>query len=328
MKYYFTLIRWKNILMLLFIQWLMQFSVVMPILQTHGFEVSFQNYPFWLLAFATLCITAGGYIINDYFDVKIDRINRPENVIVGVHLSQKEAMRFYQITTFIGIFAGLTVAFWVKSITLALIFILTPGLLWFYSASYKRQFLIGNIIVSLLSAVSIFVVALLEAAQLKLEYGKLLFQTPILSTIYGWIGVFAIFAFLMTWIREIVKDLEDIEGDKQLECRTMAIKWGVKKTKNMLYILIAFVILLLLYLNFYTLSFHSNFTLRYAFFGIILPLIAVSFMLFKANTSKEFHQTASFLKIIMLIGVLYSLFFYFLTASAEKIPIWNLFIVQ
>ena len=192
---YFLIIRWKNLIFLVFVQWLMQFAVVLPLLQVFGFEAPKNNFFFWLLVLAVVLITAGGYVINDYFDVKIDRINRPESIIAGDKISFKNTMRFYQILTGLGLLAGLVVAFSAKSITLGLIFLFAPGLLWFYSASYKRQFMAGNLIVGFLTALSVSAVGILAVAQLKTSYGMLLAETPVPKSIYAWTGGFAVFAF-------------------------------------------------------------------------------------------------------------------------------------
>lgn len=325
---YLHIIRWKNLLFLVLIQWLMQFAVILPLLQTFGFEIAGNNSAFWILVLSTLFITAGGYVINDYFDIKIDRINKPEKILVGESISLKNSMLFYQILTGFGVLGGLITAFMSKSFTLGFIFLLTPGLLWFYSASYKRQFLIGNLTVSLLAALSILIVGILAVAQLKMSYGSLLTETPIPKTIYGWTGGFAAFSFLLTFIREIIKDMEDIHGDSEMECRTMPIKWGIKKTKIFLYLLILFTIAELFFTSFQWINFDGNFTFRYLLFGLVIPLISLITLIFKAKDKTEFHKASTLAKFIMLIGVLYSLIFYYLLAKKFGISLFGLFVVQ
>ncbi len=326
---YLRLVRWKNLLFVAIIQWLMQHSVVYPILQTFGFEVGTQNVFYLILIVATVMITAGGYVINDYFDVKIDRINSPERVIVGSTISLRASMLFYQILTGLGTILGLVLAFWVKSFSLGFIFLLTPGLLWFYSASYKRQFIIGNLIVSLASALSVLIVGVLAVALLKTAYNAdLLNQTPVPMWIYAWTGGFAGFAFLLTWIREIIKDMEDEEGDREMECRTMPIKWGQKKTKFFLYGLILFSIATLLHVNYHYIPFEGNTTLKYIIFGLIIPLLVLGYLIFKSKNKSEYRQVQTLTKFIMLVGVLYSLIFYFLMSKTYGISLFGLFIVQ
>lgn len=325
---YLNIVRWKNILLLLLIQWLMIFTVVFPIFQTFGFDTSEYHLQIMLLVSATLLITAGGYVINDYFDVKIDRINKPDKVIVTNQITQKNAMCYYQSLTAMGVLTGLVLAVWVKSFTIGLIFVITPGMLWFYSASYKRQFLIGNVIVSLSSALSVLIVGVFGIAILKLEYQELLFETPIPTLLYAWIGGFAIFAFLITCVREIIKDAEDIEGDRELESRTLPIKLGIKKTKIALVILITTILSTLFFVQFKLIPFNDSLSLKYIGIAIIVPLIILLVLVVKSRTKADWHTASTWSKLIMLSGVLYSLIFYYLQAKKYGISLFNLFIIN
>ncbi|MFV0391863.1 MAG: geranylgeranylglycerol-phosphate geranylgeranyltransferase [Paludibacteraceae bacterium] len=328
MTAYLEIIRWKNLLFLAFVQWLILHAVSFPLLQTFGFKISDNSLVYWLLIASTAFITAGGYVINDYFDVKIDRINHPEKVIVGEKIPLGHTMRYYQVLTGTGILFGLTVSAIAQSLTLGLIFLLTPGLLWFYSASYKRQFVIGNLIVALTTALSVFVVAILVVAQLKIDYGMLLTQTPVPKSIYGWTGGFAGFAFLLTWVREIIKDMEDLHGDRELECRTMPIKWGISKTKIFIYALIVLTIGALFLADHYFILFENDITARYIIFGLTIPLLVLAYLIFKAKDSPDFHRASTLSKYIMLVGILYALVFYYVLAQKFGISFFNLFLVK
>jgi len=325
---YLKLIRLKNLIFIVFIQLAMRQVVLMPILQKYGFDYSTVNLQLLLLIIATVCIAAGGYVLNDYFDVKIDAINRPEKLIVNRHISKRNAMIFYQLTTATGIVAGLILAFLLRSFTLTFIFFVVPGLLWFYSSVYKRQFLIGNLIVSFSAALTVLVVAISELAFLQREYGNLIFETPVPGQIYLWIGGFSFFSFLVSWIREIVKDMEDIEGDRELECRTMPVKWGVAKTKWLVYFLIILTSILLLVTNILIVDFQGSLTLRYIIFGLIIPLTVALLFLVRAKIPADFHRISTLLKFVMLTGVMYSFIFYYLMAKTYNLPIFDLFIVK
>ena len=233
------LIRYKNLLFLALTQYAMHQFVVVPLLQKFGFEYFEAGISLWLLLVASVSIAAAGYAINDYFDVKIDRINRPTKILVGETISKQQAMLLHQVLTGIGVVCGLVLAYLVQSFTVAFLFLVIPGLLWFYSASYKRQFLTGNLVVALNAGLSVLVVAIVAIADLNSEFADLIFRTTIPAEIYTWVGGFAVFAFAFTLIREIVKDLQDVEGDREMECRTMAIVWGAKKTKLFLFALLA-----------------------------------------------------------------------------------------
>jgi 4-hydroxybenzoate polyprenyltransferase len=236
-------------------------------------------------------------------------------------------MFFYQILTGLGVVLGLLSAFLAKSFTLGFIFVVVPGMLWFYSASYKRQFLVGNLIVALLSAISVFIVAVFQIAVLKNQYTDFLFETQIPATIYTWIGGFAFFAFLCTFLREIIKDMEDVEGDCEMECRTMPIKWGTGRTKIFVYFFILLIIILLLILN-NMISFEGRLTFHYILFGLVIPFLALAVFIFIAKNKNDFHQSSALIKIIMLVGVLYSLFFYYLTAKQFSISLFGILMVK
>jgi len=325
---YLKLIRIQNLALIAIIQLIMQTSVLLPILQIYGFDTPINYEMLSMLILATIFIAAGGYALNDYFDIKIDAINKPDKQIVGTIINRRNAMVFYQILTAIGISLGLILSFFAQSITLAFIFIVVPGLLWFYSASYKRQFIIGNVVVAFLAALVILVVGLTQMAFLKKEFGLLIFQTTIPQQIYGWIGGFAIFSFLMTWIREIIKDMEDEKGDREMECRTLAIKWGIIKTKLFVYCLIIITIFGLFITNEFYIHFNGSLTIRYIIFGLIFPFFALSYLIYVAKSPIEFHQASSLSKVIMIIGVLYSFVFYYLQAKTYGISLFNMFILK
>ena len=308
-KPYLRLLRVGNLAFLAILLFVMEKWVATPLLQLAQFSEQMPRWALTLLILSTVLIAAGGYVINDYFDVKIDRINRPEDLVVTRHITRDGAMRLFQILTAVGVAAGLAVAWWAKSWTLAMIYIVIPGLLWFYSAIYKRQLLIGNIVVSFVSALVPLLVAIANADYLRHLYGDALQYTPITGQLYVWISGFALFAFLMTLAREMVKDIEDITGDKEMECRTVAIVWGEKPTKMIVSILLLITMALIAYLIWAVLPFTSDwksFSTRYAVFGLIVPLLCAIMLLWAAKTPLEYRRTQLVLKFAMFMGVLYS----------------------
>lgn len=325
---YLQLIRYKNLLFLAFIQFAMQQLIVAPLLQKYGFEYITPDYSLLLLILATVFIAAGGYVINDYFDIKIDRINKPDKQIVSTIVTKQQAMLLHQVLTGIGVICGLALAFSLRSFTLGFLFIVVPGLLWFYSASYKRQFLTGNLIVALLAGLSVLVVGIAAVADLKHTYNDLVFQTTIPAEIYVWMGGFALFSFLLTFVRELVKDMQDVEGDREMECRTVAIVWGAAKTKLLIYSVVVVVIGLLLGVSKFYIPFENSLSFRYILFGLILPLLAFIFLIVKAQNTDALKSAATFLKYIMLLGVLYSFVFYFLLAKQFGLSLFNLLLIK
>ncbi len=325
---YLQLIRYKNLVMILFLQWAMHVCVIKPLLIPFKVAVATPDLAFWLLVAASVLIAAGGYVINDYFDVKIDAINRPDRIVVGERISKKAAMRLYQILTGIGLCIGIAVAVWVRNVTFGFLFVAITGLLWFYSASYKRQFLIGNLIVGIATALVPFMVGFLEIAFQRQTYGELLDLTPLAPAVFAWVNGFALFAFLVTLIREIVKDMEDVDGDREMECHTLPVVWGESRSKWVVYALVV-VVTVAAGLCVSKIHFaNDSLTLRYYIIGIILPFIYFVYLIAKAKQKAALHQASGFLKFIMLIGIGYSFIFYFLQARTYGFPLFDLFMIN
>jgi 4-hydroxybenzoate polyprenyltransferase len=304
----------------------MRYAVIIPWLEYYGLTSAVSTPLFVMLVVAVILIAAGGYIINDFFDTKIDALNNPDKVIVGNTVSREIASKLHQILSVAGALIGLFVAFLSKSFSLGFIFLVVPGLLWFYSASYKRQFLIGNIIIAFCSAlVPICVLLPEETLQISKYSLNLLAQTPVIPTLYKWILGFSAFAFLTTLIREIIKDMQDEYGDRELECRTMPVVWGFGKTKIFLCVLIAATLFLisfavLKYINFP----NDTVTLRYLIFGVFLPYAILLYLLIRAKTPSAYGQAATFMKFIMIIGMLYSIVLYIILALNYNIAFFGL----
>jgi len=311
---YLKLIRIQNLLFIAVIQFLIRQFVIAPLLETSGVIVHGSFFHIGLLIAASVLITAGGYIINDYFDIKIDTLNKPDKVIVGKSIDKRTTMLLYQFCTFSGIAIGLFLSWYVRSPMLTFIFLVVPGLLWFYSASYKRQLIIGNAVIAFLSALSVLIVLFTELEHLKTQASVVLDAT-VYSSLFAWVGGFTLFSFLLTWIREIIKDMEDVYGDREMECRTLPIVWGIKTTKIISVSLIGITIVILLIINFVYIDFEGTLTLRYILFGLILPFACVIYLLIKAKQPDEYHRISNLIKFIMLIGLLYAPIFYFLLAK-------------
>ena len=304
------LVRWSNLLFLAALVWVMEKWVATPILVKAAFGEQLPGYLLLLIILATVLIAAGGYVINDYFDVKIDRINRPDEVIVTRSISKPAAMRLSMILSGIGIACGIAVAVLLKSLTIGILFVLIPGLLWFYSSSYKRLFMIGNLIIALLAGVTPIVVAMTNVAVLQLRYETILPYTTLVHDIYAWLGGFALFAFLLTWIREIIKDMQDQMGDRELECHSMPVVWGEQWTKVFVTGLIVITLAIIGHLWWHILPFPTawtNLSTRYIALGIVTPLLCSVWLLWSAKIPSDYKVCQQVVKFTMLIGMLYSI---------------------
>ena len=308
-KPYLQLLRVGNLTFVAILLYVMEKWVATPLLQLEQFG---ELMPWWILTLligSVVGIAAGGYVINDYFDVKIDRINRPDNLVVTRIISRDAAMNLFYGLTAVGVIAGTVVAWWAHSWTLLFTYVVIPGLLWFYSASYKRMFLIGNLVVAFASAIVPLLVAIANADYLHHLYQNALAYSPIVGELYVWTGGFAIFAFLLTWVREIVKDIEDIEGDREMECRTLPIVWGDKVAKIIATILLVVIATLIVYILFAVLPFShewKSLPTRYVVFGLIVPILCSIVLLWAANSRTEYHRVQTIIKFAMFMGMLFS----------------------
>ena len=265
---FLQLIRWPNLLMMALSQLLVLKFVV---------HQDISDPKFWAILFSTLIIGAAGYIINDYFDIKIDLVNKPQKVIIGRIIRRRTAIIIHQIFNVIGCLVGLWVSKWVF-----LINVLSVSLLWIYSSYFKKKPFIGNLIVAFLSALALGVLGIYYQTNTSVVF------------------FYSLFAFQISLIREIIKDIEDIRGDMRHGCRTLPIVWGIRNTKTLLYLLILIFVVLI-----FGWVFQSNILLIQLYFGAIFGMTAfLSYQLYWADTRKKFYFLSQFCKLIMLVGIL------------------------
>jgi 4-hydroxybenzoate polyprenyltransferase len=326
MKEFLKLIRWPNLLIVALTMVLMRYAVIAPVLGKINvipvnapggevpMELQFPLYYFILLVAATVCITAGGYVINDYFDIKTDLINRGK-VIVGTKIPRRQAMMWHTLFNIAGVATGFYVSWKAGFFWLGTLFLIVSGLLYFYSASYKRQFLIGNLIVAILTAMVPMLVVIFEWPALYKYYKVSAVLMPDLKILFYWVGGFALFAFLTTLTREIIKDIEDFEGDQAFGRNTVPVTIGIRASKIVsVTLIIITIVLLYLAWNFFI---NEKITLIYLSLTIVLPLLLAIGQVIRSNERQLFHRASSFVKLVMLTGILYSL-------VLKAIIIWNL----
>ena len=303
------LVRWGNLLFLGALVWVMEKWVAVPILNAAAYGEQMPWYILLLLEIAVILIAAGGYVINDYCDVKIDRINRPDAVIVTRTVSKPAAMRLSICLSAAGAACGILEAILLRSMTIGILFVIVPGLLWFYSSSYKRLFMIGNLTIALLAAVTPMLVAITNVAILQLRFETILPYISLPHDLYAWLGGFALFAFLLTWIREIIKDMQDQMGDRELECHSMPVVWGDLWTKVFVTALIILTLAIIGHIWYHLLPFPIGWTslsTRYIALGIVVPLLSAIWLLWSAKIPSDYKSCQQVIKFAMLIGMLYS----------------------
>jgi 4-hydroxybenzoate polyprenyltransferase len=247
---------------------------------TAGFLVAMHtlnDVKLFLLSISTIAIAAGGYIINDYYDVKIDYINKPERVIIGKKITRRYAILFHVVLSMLGIVLGVYLSWRIGAINIISVF-----LLWLYSNNLKRLPFIGNLTVAILTGLSIFVV--------EIFYNT---NNPLIL-------IYAFFAFFMTLVREIIKDMEDLKGDNSFGCKTLPIVWGIRKTKFLLYIILVVFAGVVVFLN----QLYTALPFKYHLIFLFIPLLWLLFRLIRADMKKDFTRLSIYCKVILLFGIL------------------------
>ncbi|NNC70574.1 MAG: geranylgeranylglycerol-phosphate geranylgeranyltransferase [Flavobacteriaceae bacterium] len=290
---FLQLIRWKNLAMIALIQVLFRY-VYFP---TFGLNITLDNLHFSLLVFATLCIAAAGNIINDIYDIKADLINKPTKLLITNPHQKKVANLLYILLNSIGFLTGLYISIRIGNSSFVGIFVLTALLLKWYSSYLKKKPLIGNLVVSVLISLSILIVGFFDLIPAITEEN-------IVSQYHGFYSLvdYAIFAFMFNFLREIIKDIEDVNGDIYLDMKTLPIIFGRKRTRNITFSL-SFIPLILVTL--YTFDNFSRlpFVLAYMLIVVMLPFMYFMTKLLYAKKKSDYRFLSRLLKLIMLLGI-------------------------
>jgi len=311
---FLRLIRIQNLLMVALTQLAMRYMIINPMLMVNNFELQFSNLYFALLVIATMLLTAAGYIINDYFDRKTDLLNKPDKVVVGKFISRRMSMALHISFNIIGVALGFYISYAIGIYKLGFIFVIISGVLWYYSTTYKRQFLIGNIIVALLTALVPLMVVVYEIPLLNRAYGQALTTYGAnFNVLFYWIAAFSFFAFIVTLIREIIKDMEDLEGDDAYGRNTLPVVIGINTSKTVVISLILITIAMLIITEIRFLDLEISSLIYFALF-LVIPFVLLMFWIMKADNKNNYHRASILTKVIMLSGVLYSsVIWYYLT---------------
>ncbi|MEZ4873921.1 MAG: geranylgeranylglycerol-phosphate geranylgeranyltransferase [Flavobacteriaceae bacterium] len=291
---YVKIIRPINLLLIIVAQFLINYFLFEPF----EIELTLTPFSFLILVMATVCIAAGGNIINDIYDVGIDTINKPKRVIVGKSISEKTAYTYYMLLTSTGVVLGFVLSNVIGKSNLAVVFILVAALLYWYASFLKSVLLLGNILISLLVGFSLLLLVLFNIFPSLNEMDKPI-QLLLSKTVLG----YAIAAFYFNLMREIVKDIQDINGDKNGGRTTLPMVLGISRTTLLLFAMALFGLFLLLLFCYHNLYTHPV-VLFYFIFLICGPLLVFAMKAWSASKPKDFQRLSLLLKIIMFIGVL------------------------
>lgn len=313
---FFRLIRWPNLLFIALTQCLFYFCVVHSVhYNKEAFPFLFSGY--WLLlgllVLASVLIAAAGYIINDYFDMSIDAVNKPGRVVVDKIVKRRWAIMWHLLLSLVGILLSFYVSFKTGIWVIFFANVACVLLLLFYSTTFKKKLLSGNIIISALTAWVIFVVYFFAGASILSFDGwheasfsfniKKMFKLTIL---------YAGFAFIVSLIREVVKDLEDMHGDARYQCNTMPIAWGVPASKVFVAVWLVVCMAMLAIVQVYAWQSGWWISVVYCILLLLIPMLVILKKLFRAVTPADYHSISSMIKWVMLAGILSMVFFRFL----------------
>jgi len=305
---FFRLIRWPNLVFIVVTQLLFYYTVVAPINNSPiGTFFGFKNLIYLIIA--SVLIAAAGYIINDYFDLNIDKINKPQKLVVDKIIKRRWTIVLHILFSLLGVILGFYIDFsygtdWIGVSNLICVF-----LLFGYSVSLKKKLLIGNVLISAFTSWVILVVFLC--------YRNSFYNSSIVGVVPpAIIGrfikisiLYSGFAFIISLIREVIKDMEDMEGDAKYGCKTMPIVWGIPSAKVFTAVWLIVLVGAIIILQFYALHLRWWWSVVYSVATIILPLLWILRKLYNAKVAADYHMLSTAVKLVMLAGILSMLFF-------------------
>ncbi|MFK8103668.1 MAG: geranylgeranylglycerol-phosphate geranylgeranyltransferase [Saprospiraceae bacterium] len=297
------ILRFPNLLIVVFTQYLLQYAVLIPNFSAVGITPLLDHLHFALFVLSTLIIAAGGYLINDIVDLKIDQINKPEKMWIGKYCSLAQAWQLYLGLSGLGLLLSLYLALHVGNLSLLLIYPVAVLLLYSYSMYLKKTALWGNLIVAIFCAFVPMIVLFAERS----AYQELQLAAPIRAS-YCWtlFGAYGVFAFCSTLFREIIKDLEDIKGDAAQGCKTLPIVAGVSIAKTVAGTIGFLLLTLLVVVAYFHWQQKQYLQLGFNLLAIVLPLTGSLWKLTKSDLDKAaYHQLSTLAKLIMLFGLIY-----------------------
>ena len=291
---FLKLIRYQNLLMLAFMQLVFRYGFF----KFQNIPLALKDWQYGLLVLSSVLLAAGGYVINNIFDQNTDTINKPNNVIVGKSISETKAYNIYIALNCIGVGIGFYLSNVIQKPGFASVFILIAATLYFYATSLKQMILIGNAIVALLLAFSVIIIGVFDLYPATYQGNQ-----QEMGVIFSILLDYALFSFILNFIREIVKDLEDVNGDYSQGMNTLPIAIGINRASKLVFALSFIPIFaLLFYINNYL--FQLQFATLYLLLFVLGPLLYFTLKIWSAKTKNDFHKLSVLLKWILLFGII------------------------
>lgn len=296
MKAFLKLIRIQNLLMIALMQLILKYGC----LDLRGIPTALNEWQYLLLVLATVVIAAGGYIINNIVDQGTDNVNKPNDVIAGKVISEGTAYNLYAALNIIGVGIGFYLSNLIGKPSFAMIFIVISATLYLYATSFKRSFLIGNVLIAAITAMSVIIVGVYELYPIITPENN-----PTLASVFKVLLDYALFSFVINLMREITKDAEDIAGDTTFGMHTLVIVLGLSNTKKILAVITSLLILgLLYYINTYYIANNLYIISAYMLLLVTGPLVYFLIKILSAEASIDFHHLSNVLKLVLFFGIL------------------------
>jgi len=293
---FLKLIRYQNLLMLAFMQLLFRYAF----LKEQNIPLALSDWQYGLLVLSTVLLAAAGYVINNIYDVGTDSINKPNDVVVGKGITETAAFNIYIVLNVSGVAVGFLLSNIIQRPTFASLFILIASLLYFYATTLKQIMILGNFVVALLLAASVLIIGVFDLFPATTSENQ-----AQMASLFSILTDYALFAFMINFIREIVKDIEDVNGDYNMGMNTLPVAIGINRAAKIVlgFAIIAF-ISSALYCNTYFMKNKLYITLLYSFVTILAPLLYFIVKIFTAKSQKDFHHLSTILKLILFFGIL------------------------
>jgi 4-hydroxybenzoate polyprenyltransferase len=304
---FIKLVRWVNLVFIAITQVLFYYLVLPFVYRGNSFGGQPYLSPtlFYLLVFASICIAAAGYIINDYFDLDIDEVNKPDKLIIEKYIKRRWAIVLHVLLSLAGFIISCYIGWRLRNIYIPVFNTLSIATLWFYSTTFKKKILIGNVLISLLTAWVILIITVAEYHFIggMSNYSFVASRLLKVSFVYGG------FAFIISLVREVIKDMEDIDGDTRYDGKTMPIVWGIPASKVYAGVWLVVLIADIAIIQFYVMHLGWWFSAFYSLILIVLPLAYIIRKLYEAQTKRDFHYLSKLVKFVMLTGIMSMIFF-------------------
>jgi 4-hydroxybenzoate polyprenyltransferase len=247
-----------------------------------------------------MIVAGSGYVINDIFDLQADAINRRTRQIIGKRITVSSALWFYRLLIILGFLLTIYLGLHIGKPLFIAIYPLSIWLLWLYSSHLKRVILVGNFIVSLFCA-GVIILVWLPFYLYPLPTDR---EFPELHIVF-W--SYALFGFITTLYREIVKDIEDVEGDTETGLKTLAVIYPINKAKKYGQIIGGLLVVCLVWWIIISHRHLEWISTVYLTILVIVPAIISIFMIHKATRKSDFSRISRLIKSLMIFGIIYLL---------------------